>query len=407
IGSNTLNVAGSLSTTSGTGILDMSSNGTMTVQLNATFDGGNETGRLSAGELRVGGNFLQNQPCGYGNSANFHAAGTHTLILNGAASQSVQFNCPASSHVRDLVVDGAGATLASNIVIDGLATLTTGNFVGSGRLATITGGLNDTALRWKVSSTTFTTTPTVLPDSMQSAITFVGTVTLPHDFKVLGDLDIGAGSNVVVGAHQLTTTGSLRTLGGSGVLTMSDPAAMVVVGGDALFDGGTETTLLTAGTRCVAGSFTQNQPCGYGNSANFNATGSHRTILDGSAASTVRFNCPSASAFQNLLITNSAGVAFQTGFTVHDTTSVAASAGDITGATLPTLGGPLIDPGNHWRIGSILLLSSASITPSDSLPRGSASGTHRTVLVAGLIVDVEGALNLLTASVLNNGGTLK
>jgi hypothetical protein len=88
-----------------------------TVTGNATFQGGDETGLLSAGTLTIKGNFAQHN----GNANAFAASGTHKVVLNGASPQAVQFDFPGTgnSHFQTLDITQAagGVVLNSNIFI--------------------------------------------------------------------------------------------------------------------------------------------------------------------------------------------------------------------------------------------------------------------------------------------------
>jgi len=111
------------------------------------------------------------------------------------------------------------------------------------------------------------------------------------------------GGDVEVGPTTLTVLGELRT-SGTGTLTMTDPAAVVDVNDLTVFEGGSETGRLTAGTLRVGGFFVQQ-----GLTTAFAASGTHRTILDGAQAQTVQFTVPGALAshFSTLEIAKSGG----------------------------------------------------------------------------------------------------
>src|SRR5438552_9077825 len=71
------------------GVLKMTSSaGVLTVSGNVTFQGSNETGLLTAGTLNIGGNFTESSGCC---ADNFAASGTHTVVFNGTAAQTVSF----------------------------------------------------------------------------------------------------------------------------------------------------------------------------------------------------------------------------------------------------------------------------------------------------------------------------
>jgi hypothetical protein len=89
---------------------------------------------------------------------------------------------------------------------------------------------------------------------------------------------------------------------------MTNPTGQITVGGNALFNGGPENGLLTAGSLTVQGDFTQAN----GSSTNsFAASGAHTTILGAGAAKVVNFASPGTGAagshFANLDVTAATG----------------------------------------------------------------------------------------------------
>lgn len=72
--------------TRGTITMD-ASNDLLDIDGNANFDGGNTVGKLTAGEIRLAGNF--GIICG--NNSEFHGSGTHLVVLDGTAAQTVNF----------------------------------------------------------------------------------------------------------------------------------------------------------------------------------------------------------------------------------------------------------------------------------------------------------------------------
>ncbi len=90
----TLNVAsaGLLFMTNGADVVDVSGN--------VSFDGGNENGGLTAGQLRFGGNFNENIST---SNASFAPSGTHRTVLTGSTLQTVTFvDLTGASSFQDL-----------------------------------------------------------------------------------------------------------------------------------------------------------------------------------------------------------------------------------------------------------------------------------------------------------------
>ena len=114
VGAQEIAVAGNFATQN-TAILTMQNAlGALNVSGGASFGGGSTTGRLTAGTLRVGGNFTQSG----GSAAAFGASANHLTVLNGSGAQSVSFANPGTllSHFHRLEIENAsaaGVTLAS------------------------------------------------------------------------------------------------------------------------------------------------------------------------------------------------------------------------------------------------------------------------------------------------------
>ncbi|MFI5398533.1 MAG: carboxypeptidase regulatory-like domain-containing protein, partial [Candidatus Binatia bacterium] len=135
INGQTVTVSGNFSTGSG-GVLTMQNpSDQLTVGGDATFAGGDTTGRLTAGTLEVGGNF--SQPYVYAGTtwAAFAASGTHTVVFNGSnvgVAQAITFNNPGSyngvSHFQNVQFanTGAGVSVGSSTFVNGSASVTSG-----------------------------------------------------------------------------------------------------------------------------------------------------------------------------------------------------------------------------------------------------------------------------------------
>ncbi len=118
-------INGNLLTTGG-GTLVMTQPGdTIEVNGNVTFNGGDESLKLTAGGLKVAGNFSQT-----GTATSFAASGTHSVFLDGAAAQAVNFQTPGFSQSRFqnvIVANTAGAVqVTSDIYTSGTAGVVTG-----------------------------------------------------------------------------------------------------------------------------------------------------------------------------------------------------------------------------------------------------------------------------------------
>jgi len=110
------------------------------------------------------------------------------------------------------------------------------------------------------------------------------------------------GGNLTLNGQALTVTGDVSTEGGAGTITMQQPGDRLVVGGNAVFQGGSTFGLLTDGVLSVAGDFEQRQ---FVDVEPFQASGSHRTVLDGSSAQLLVIQ--SRATFGHLQIANTGG----------------------------------------------------------------------------------------------------
>jgi hypothetical protein len=84
----------------------------------ATFRSGPSTaGALTAGVLRVGGNFTQTHSPITGSGSTFIASGTHRVVLNGTSAQTVSFTQPQTSTLHHLEIDNpAGITVLGSLL---------------------------------------------------------------------------------------------------------------------------------------------------------------------------------------------------------------------------------------------------------------------------------------------------
>ncbi|HMV31535.1 MAG TPA: hypothetical protein PKA50_05380 [Gemmatimonadales bacterium] len=133
---------GSLNTTTGTGLLTMTNPADLVIAGFADFSGGDETGRLTAGNLQV--QSLSQGSGGAQHPASFFASGNHRVALGGPSSSSVTFADPGTSRFQELDVSGVSATLTlgSNVTVAGqLVSLPSGTPpVINGTAVTLTAG---------------------------------------------------------------------------------------------------------------------------------------------------------------------------------------------------------------------------------------------------------------------------
>ncbi len=269
-----------------------------------TDSASSHNGHLTAGTLELRGDFQQfsnnagNDPQA---RANFHATGTHRVLLTGTAPQTLFFTNPGGNSAFQWL------EIATGSAVEHLPTLNCYTLVTNGH--PLTGGVAFGSLDF-----TLTENLAVAGDMMLNAsVLHLGGRTL----QVQGTLR-HAGGRVVVGSGKLETTGDYRIQSAAngpsgGVLTMTDEAGRVVVGGDFITDSASSHNgHLTAGTLELRGDFQQfsnnagNDPQAR---ANFHATGTHRVLLTGTALQTLSFTNPGGnSAFQTLEIATGSAV---------------------------------------------------------------------------------------------------
>ncbi len=122
IGGHTVQISGSL-VTQLTGLFTMTNPLDSVVVLSAaTFAGGDETGHLTAGYLKLAGSLGQT---GGSSGASFAASGTHRTEMGAGAIRVINFATPGAgagtSHFNDLIINGAsgGIGISNNTFVNG------------------------------------------------------------------------------------------------------------------------------------------------------------------------------------------------------------------------------------------------------------------------------------------------
>jgi fibronectin-binding autotransporter adhesin len=331
-------------TTSGT-IQMTNPAGVLNVTGNAIFDGGPETGLLTAGTLVIQGNFTQ---LNSSTQQSFRANGMLT-ILNGNSLQTITMADSLLSFFDDLQLSSTGGVqMASMARVIGNLDIGTGvsvtavdqSFIGGGfdvggnvntgsgsSLATgrlyVAGALS-VGGTWNQTSVIFTgtgqTAPSTLPYQFlysRGAVTFAagtptvgtltveaGTLTLAGRTTVTGDVFIADGT--LKPNNRTLTVGGALNVQTTGTLTMQNALDSVLVTGFAGFGGASSVGLMTNGVLRVGGSFTQTS--GTSNTS-FAASGSHKTILGSAAIRVVNFATPGTglSKFGRLDVSGASG----------------------------------------------------------------------------------------------------
>jgi hypothetical protein len=188
------------------------------------------------------------------------------------------------------------------------------------------------------------------------AVTTTGNLTTTAGFTVTG-----AGASFDVGGTALTV-GTTLTVSSGGLLIMTNAAGQVTVTGNALFSGGNETGLLSAGTLRVRGNFSEVA----GSFQAFAASGTHRVILDGTTAQTVSFNTPGAGSS----VFNDLDISAQTG-------GVTLASNIVVARTLiaqPVAGTPTISGGGRTVTTGVLSVNGLKLDNAPLIWNESAAG---------------------------------
>ncbi len=335
LGPHSVTVTGDLRTQD-TGTLDMTAGGSvLDVSGAAVFGGGSTTGLLTAGTLKVKGNFSQ---LSTNSSTSFVATGTHLTLFQGD-SRTMTFASPGASlsrfrgltfdpptsdtltlgsdiHVEDLTVSDATSTghvelngshrivVSDSITLDGF-----GNWTAALRpLHVVAGGaikLGGSYI-FAPDTTEFAGgVGQVIPDTADyKHVVVTGDSVLFKFGPVIDSSLIVRGTGLVdVADASVAIGGDLRTEG-SGRLAMTGADGSLSVSGDATFGGGSTAGLLTEGTLSIAGDVSQS-----GAATALAASGNHVVRLTSSTSQTLFFTNPGAAAsrFARLIIDPATG----------------------------------------------------------------------------------------------------
>ena len=181
-----------------------------------------------------------------------------------------------------------------------------------------------------------------------------GTFTLARALTVSGTgALLVSGGSLVLNGFAASVGGSFATLG-SGAVTMANALDSLDITGNATFAGAAGT--LSAGRIRLAGNFSQTT-----SAAAFAATGTHRTVLDGTAAQSISFANPTTSFFRRLEIPAiTHNVVLQTGVQVTDSLTMFGGGGAATMSGAGT--------SQRLTVGGLLSLQLSTLTPKLTPP---------------------------------------
>ena len=231
------------------------------------------------------------------------------------------------------------------------------------------------------------------------AVTINGTYGMNGPLTVTGNVVINSGT-VGFNNNPLIINGNFSTTG-TGVITMPNASDLLSVFGSATFAGGAETGLLTNGTINLTGTFVQNVTA-----ASFAASGANTVVFSGTVAQSVIFSNTVASHFQNVQVTNAAGVPLATNGVMMNG-NVGIAVGGISGAVTLNIGGTLTDPTGLLQVGTIVFSGNTPVSVSTgtiNTPTVKFTG-GATIITANLTVNGDAIVDL-TGKFSPNGHTL-
>ena len=340
-----------------------------------------QTGSIN---LQLGGTISGAWSVSSGATLNFFASG-YTFVFDAASAVTgagtVNLNSGTVGFAGSYNVTGSTLVGGAAVAFSGPGASTNGLTVSAGTLA-VTGALAATgATTWSGgtldvatgtlslaggSGATFAGTATAAPGATLDLAG--GTFTQTGNVQVSGALLVGGGT-IVPNGHALATTGDFTT-SGTGALQETLATDSVDVGGTATFGGGAGT--LTAGVLVARGDFVQST-----NAAAFAASGTQRTLLNGTGTQNVSFANPTTSFFRELdLPAITHGVVIQTNVQVTDSMTMSGGGG---AATLTGAG-----TSQRLTVGGLLTLQASTATPHLAPPVVELSVTPSIASVSGV-----------------------
>ncbi|NUN13803.1 MAG: VWA domain-containing protein [Myxococcales bacterium] len=334
-------------TTGPMGLIMTHADGELNVGGNAFFatpdyaTNGTTVGQLTAGTLRVMGNFTTT--IGYQASARAFCSTGTKVVLNGTTPQTVSLAiselATTTSRFADLeILNTQGVTFGSYVTITGQLTLGDGAIVQQANTKSTsytsslpTGGPNYKIQISYIVGPITATVPRAYPYNLAHfTITSTGSLKLAqNNWDVGGTLSINPGGMVDLQGAQVQVGGNFAAgvantpVGGAdrGLVMRGNNDLLDIAGNAQFYTGDYENAAstsgrLTAGEIRIGGNFTQ--WAGYqGSGGGFVSSGT-KVILDGAAAQTVNFAHPGTSRFRAIDISNPVGVTFTSEVYVDD-----------------------------------------------------------------------------------------
>ncbi len=254
-----VDVAGLLTTRTGGRLRMAAANDRLTTR-DASFAGGDTQGELTAGELRVRGNFTAS-----GNRS-FAATDNHRVVFEGPNDRTVTLLAPGQTEqrFRNVTFDQTGTvTFQSPLFATGTIDVLAGPVVADDHVVAVGVALNDANGQLTYSELRLVGAVTMVPAAITSSLVVDAVLSWPRDATVAGDVTINA--SLDLGTRTLRPSGSVFA---NGTLVVPAGGALYLSGALNLAAGSTLQVdgVITAGQGCVDGGATirgaGSHPCG-------------------------------------------------------------------------------------------------------------------------------------------------
>ena len=280
--------------------------------------------QLTAGVLNVFGSPNTNEY-----EIDLQASGTHTVVLKGSRSKSLQGRFDTSYPIEDqqyfqnLEIDNAYGVHLFDVIINGLLTLTNG-VVGGWRVYLGSGLVNLTDPdperardAWDVTETILLGGNPVLPERLRTHMEIIGNTTFNSSFTLEGSLvvpssfeDLETHATVRLGGNEVSVENFIAH--GNAGIVMDNPNDVLVVEGEFLLEN-LEASQLNAGVLKL-----RDRQVFYNDNLDplsFEASGTHTVVFEGGLQQVRELENPGSnpgqSHFQNIEIDHSGTITFE------------------------------------------------------------------------------------------------
>lgn len=393
VGGQTVTVQTSLRTQAG-GVLRSTAGGGSVSTFDAFFLGGSTSGLLTAGELRVQGDFLA-----LTDPASFAAGGTHTVVFEGTQPQVADFSDPGAGTQRFQNVtfdNAAGVSFTSNVVAMGAVQVAAGAVLIGDYTLSLAGSLADPAGGLVFANLSLIGNVSALPAALTGQVTVDASVTWPNDATLTGGLYVPGSLNV--GTRTLTVAGDVYA---DGALTVPTGGALAISGTLSLGSGSTLHVDGTVTGRCVDGGATIT---GTGTHACGAASGAKQWV-GGDAAGPIDWHNPNnwsppgvPTAADDVEIGDDLSLGLSADAVVHDLLVGEYTYLDLGGFTLTVAGDAnvglgLADQGTVDMVGSGVVVTGGfhTLLVSGAATLAAAANVSGDLLVMDGVLDVAGS----------------